>query len=123
MRSTLLSSGLLAALAASALTLSSLGAAAAKPAGSAAVNGNTASALLSQSTNQGPTLESAGVDLLLGLNFVTPQGMPSLPQFILDTVTPHSPYYHKYLTPQQFDTDYVQPAAASSALEQYLEGS
>ncbi len=121
MRRTLLPGGLLAALAAAALIAGSVGAAAAKPSGNAPLKGNTASALLGQSTNNGPASQSAQIEILLGLNFVTPKGMPSLPQFILDTVTPHSPYYHEYLTPQQFDAEYVQPAPAIAALEQYLE--
>ena len=116
---TILASGLLAALAAAALVAGSAGAA--KPSGSASVSGNTAQALLAESKNNGPASQSAAIDILVGLSFRTPSGMPALPQFIVDTVTPRNQYYHEYLTPQQFDQDYVQTPAAIAALEQYLE--
>ena len=121
MRRTLLSTALLATLAASALIAGSVGAMAAKPSGNGPLTGNTASALLGQSTNHGAASQAAQVEILLGLNFITPNGMPNLPRFIIDTVTPGNPYYHKYLTPQEFNADYVQPAPAIAALEQYLE--
>ncbi len=84
------------------------------------LHGNTAKALLSQSTDTGPASASARVDLLLGLSYVTPQGGVSLPQYITDTVTPGSPYFHRFLTEKQFVETYDQPQAAVAALGAYL---
>ncbi|MDA8343858.1 MAG: S53 family peptidase [Thermaerobacter sp.] len=95
---------------------------AAKPAGNQPLRGNTASALLQQSQGQGAANAAAQVQLLVGLNFVSQNGMPSLPQYILDTATPQSRYYRKYLTPQAFNADYLPSSSAIFALEQYLTG-
>lgn len=86
-----------------------------------ALSGNTAHALLNQSKNQGAAVKSAQIQLLIGLNFVKPANMPTLSTYIQDTVTPGNPYYHQYLTPSQFQSDYNQPAGAVKALEQYLQ--
>lgn len=112
----------LAAIGAAGLVLAGFGAVGVGAASGRAVVGNTASALLQQSTNNGRASAQSTIQLLVGLNFVPHGGMPSLPQFILDTVTPHNPYYRKYLTPAEFNQDYGQPAGAVAALEQYLEG-
>lgn len=84
------------------------------------LHGNTAKALLSQSTDTGPASASARVDLLLGLSYVTPQGGVSLPQYITDTVTPGSTYFHRFLTEKQFVETYDQPPTAVAALSAYL---
>jgi kumamolisin len=84
------------------------------------LHGNTAKALLSQSSKLGPAPTSAAVDLLLGLSYVTPTSLPSLPQFITDTVTPGSPYFHHFLSETAFVDNYDQPAPNVAALRAYL---
>ncbi len=95
---------------------------AAKPAGSQPLAGNTATNLLQQSQSHGAATATAQVQLLVGLNFTPQGGMPSLSKYILDTVTPHNQYYRKYLTPAEFNADYLPPQGAIAALEQYLQG-
>ncbi len=92
----------------------------AQPAASAVLHGNTAHWLLSNSTNLGAASAGEQVNLLIGFNYVTPARLPALATFIQDTVTPGSPYFHDFLTPRQFVSDYDQPPAAVAALEAYL---
>ncbi len=89
--------------------------------GTAVISGNTARGLIANSTLSGPAPAAAQVDLLLGLKYVNPASGPSLPQFITDTVTPSSPYFHRYFqTAAAFANVYDQPAANVAALEAYL---
>jgi kumamolisin len=83
--------------------------------------GNVPTALLAQSKEVGPAAPSAHIALIIGLAFRQPPGMPRLSQFILDTVTPGSAYYHQYLTPAQFRRLYDQPASVVAKLETYFE--
>lgn len=85
------------------------------------IAGNVPSALINASSNHGPASTSASVTLFIGFNFVTPtNGMPSLPQFIQDTVTPGSPDFHHFLTESQFARTYAPSANAVAALQSYL---
>ncbi len=83
--------------------------------------GNTATALIKQSQDQGRAHPGRHIQMLVGLNFVSPASGPPLAQFIQDTVTPGNPLFHRYLTPAQFQAQYDQPPAAVAALERYLE--
>ncbi len=85
-----------------------------------ALAGNTATGLIKQSRDHGKANPGRHVQLLVGLNFVTPAGGPSLATFIQDTVTPGNPLFHQYLTPAQFQAQYDQPTGAIHALENYL---
>ncbi len=89
-----------------------------------ALPGNTASALISQASKVGSAAKGEQINLLVGMNFVAPpssSGLPALPAFIVDTVTPGNPFFHHYLSPSKFRAAYDQPSAAVSALETYLE--
>lgn len=85
-----------------------------------ALAGNTATGLIKQSLDQGQAKPGRHIQMLVGLNFVTPAGGPSLSTFIQDTVTPGNPLFHQYLTPAQFQAQYDQPTGAIHALESYL---
>ena len=85
-----------------------------------ALPGNTATALIRQSSKAGAAPNGEQINLLVGMNFVNPTNFPSLSQYILDTVTPGNKHFHHYLTPAEFQANYDQPAAAVSALESYL---
>lgn len=87
---------------------------------SATINGNIAQALLRASKNQGAATQSESVTLFVGFNFVTPSSMPSLPQFIQDSVTAGNRYYHQFLSEAQFAADYAPSAGSVSALLSYL---
>ncbi|MHB1576631.1 MAG: protease pro-enzyme activation domain-containing protein, partial [Candidatus Dormibacteria bacterium] len=95
------------------------------PGGTAVVHGNTAHWLISNSTDLGAAPAGEQVNLLIGLSYVTPSpssGMPPLPTFITDTVTPSSPYFHQYLTSSSFAATYDQSSSSVAALEAYLGG-
>ncbi len=93
------------------------------PGSTAVIHGNTASWLISNSTNLGAAAAGEQVNLLIGLQYVTPSsGMPALANFITDTVTPGSAYFHQYLSPASFAATYDQPGSGVAALEAYLKG-
>ena len=86
-----------------------------------ALAGNVPHALLAASRYVKPASPSAQITLEVGLKFVVPtNGMPALHQFILDTVTPGSPFYHQYLTAAEFRSNYDQPASVVRKLEAYF---
>ncbi len=85
------------------------------------LTGNVNSALLKQSQNQGPADTSAQVTLFIGYNFMNPSnGMPDLPTFIHDSVTPGSPYFHDWLSASAFARDYAPTSDQVDALLSYL---
>ena len=107
-------------LAASALLAVTASVPAASAATYQALPGNTATGLIKHSLDRGRANPGRHVQMLVGLNFVTPPGGPSLATFIQDTVTPGNPLFHQYLTPAQFQAQYDQPTGAIQALEHYL---
>ncbi|MHB1501417.1 MAG: S53 family peptidase [Candidatus Dormibacteria bacterium] len=97
----------------------SVASAQASPGSTAAIHGNTAHWLISNSTNLGAAAAGEQVNLLIGLNYLDPSGLAS---FITATVNPVSPYFHQYLTPTQFASTYDQSRSSVAALKAYLQG-
>ncbi len=97
----------------------SVASAQASPGSTAAIHGNTAHWLISNSTNLGAAAAGEQVNLLIGLQYLDPSGLAS---FITATVNPVSPYFHKYLSATQFASTYDQSKSSVTALKAYLHG-
>nr|WP_243239237.1 S53 family peptidase [Sulfobacillus harzensis] len=69
---------------------------------------------------QGSASTSAHITLFIGFNFQSPSNMPSLNQFIQDTVTPGNRYFHHFLSEKQFAKEYAPSSSQVQALLNYL---
>ncbi len=87
----------------------------------ATLRGNTPSALIAASTNPQPASSAATISLFVGFNFQTPSsGYPKLSQYIQDTETPGSQYFHHFLSASQFTDLYAPSSTQVAALLNYL---
>ncbi len=84
------------------------------------VTGNVAHRLLAASTHKGAASTSARITLFIGFNFQTPAHLPSLNQYIRDTVTPGNRYFHRFLSESSFQKNYAPSNDQVQALLNYL---